>query len=133
MLGDVHLKGEGLPLHPDDCDADMTDEQYKRQKEAYKRAYIRSYLPCYIPGLFAAVTELYKKQGVTESGLGIPVIRSGVFYDTHAAGLVLSEKQKINLRRRLTTWSKRFCPDLESRESVDIEHLAKVVEMAINV
>jgi len=34
-LGMVHLKGEGSPLHPDDLDCDMTDEQYQRQLKEY--------------------------------------------------------------------------------------------------
>jgi hypothetical protein len=34
-LGMPHIKGEGAPLHPDDLDCDMTDEQYQIQLKAY--------------------------------------------------------------------------------------------------
>jgi hypothetical protein len=38
-FGMAHIKGEGKPLHPDDIDADMNDEQYERQLKAYNDAY----------------------------------------------------------------------------------------------
>lgn len=37
-FGDARLKIEGCPIHPDDADADMTDEQYMSQLNAYAEA-----------------------------------------------------------------------------------------------
>ena len=34
-LGQVHLKAEGAPIHPDDTLADLSPEQYQRQLGAY--------------------------------------------------------------------------------------------------
>jgi hypothetical protein len=39
MFGIVHLKGEGMPIHPDDTEANMTDAQYLRQLQSYKDAF----------------------------------------------------------------------------------------------
>lgn len=37
-FGDARLKIEGCPIHPDDADCDMTDEQYMTQLAAYLEA-----------------------------------------------------------------------------------------------
>ena len=34
-FGLAHLKAEGAPIHPDDIDANMTDEYIKKQAKAY--------------------------------------------------------------------------------------------------
>ena len=34
-FGLVHLKVEGAPIHPDDIDADMSDEYIKKQAKVY--------------------------------------------------------------------------------------------------
>jgi hypothetical protein len=35
-FGLARLKAEGAPVHPDDSEADLTDEQYLRQLQLYK-------------------------------------------------------------------------------------------------
>ena len=34
-LGNFHFKKEGAPLHPDDIDADLSQDAYLTQLEAY--------------------------------------------------------------------------------------------------
>lgn len=34
-FGLAHRKGEGAPLHPDDIEADLTNEQIQRQAKSY--------------------------------------------------------------------------------------------------
>lgn len=36
-FGLAFVRREGAPIHPDDCDADLSDEQYLRQLKAYAK------------------------------------------------------------------------------------------------
>ena len=36
FFGGPYLRGEGAPIHPDDCDADLTEDQYEKQLRAYR-------------------------------------------------------------------------------------------------
>jgi hypothetical protein len=38
-FGLAHLRGEGEPLHPDDMECDLSEEQYDMQLKAYNAAY----------------------------------------------------------------------------------------------
>ena len=38
MFGMAHLKGEGMPVHPDEIEGDLSDEQRARQLQAYQKA-----------------------------------------------------------------------------------------------
>lgn len=48
-FGLAHLKKEGAPAHPDDCGAQLTDEQYIRQSRAYLKAHnLRAEEVCFV-------------------------------------------------------------------------------------
>lgn len=64
-FGLAYIRQEGCAIHPDDTDADYTDDQYLRQLRAYHENNDAFKVPCSRPELLAKVSAAILKPDST--------------------------------------------------------------------